>query len=203
MNTIRNKMMLLSILIWIIMAVIWLSMNLFNQRTVEKYNEILQRYLLMNQASEQSQQALTSLNNYRISLSQESLQQYFDDSNKLLHTKSELNWLRNANNAMLLDNFQHMLESQAEAMGLAVRFQKDNNEDEVAKKFDEASNISKYISEATLTLISGEQKTYNAFYRKIIKRSDDLLKMGFWTLALVSLMLLIFSFRFVNSVTQP
>ncbi|MBP3963446.1 sensor histidine kinase, partial [Paenibacillus lignilyticus] len=42
-----------------------------------------------------------------------------------------------------------------------------------------------------------------AFYRKIIKRSDDLLKMGFWTLALVSLMLLIFSFRFVNSVTQP
>ncbi|SFS61777.1 sensor histidine kinase [Paenibacillus sp. BC26] len=203
MNTIRNKMMLLSILIWIIMAVIWLSMSLFNQRTVEKYNEILQRYLLMNQASEQSQQALTSLNNYRISLSQESLQQYFDDSNKLLHTKSELNWLRNANNAMLLDNFQHMLESQAEAMGLAVRFQKDNNEDEVAKKFDEASNISKYISEATLTLISGEQKTYDAFYRKIIKRSDDLLKMGFWTLALVSLMLLIFSFRFVNSVTQP
>ncbi|SEM79777.1 sensor histidine kinase [Paenibacillus sp. OV219] len=203
MKTIRSKMMLLSILIWIIMALIWLSMSAFNQKTVEQYNQILQRYLLMNQASQQSQQTLTSLNNYRITPTEANLRQYQDDNNTLFHTKSELSWLRNPNNEMQLDNFQNMIESQSESMDLVVRFQTDNDEDSVAKKFDEASNISKYISETTLTLISGEQKTYDAFYRKIIKRSNDLFRMGFWTLALVSLLLLLFSFRFVNSVTQP
>ncbi|REE88507.1 histidine kinase/DNA gyrase B/HSP90-like ATPase [Paenibacillus taihuensis] len=203
MKTIRSKMMLLSILIWIIMALIWLSMSAFNQKTVEQYNQILQRYLLMNQASQQSQQTLTSLNNYRITPTESNLKLYEDANITLHHTKSELSWLRNPNNEMQLDNFQNMIESQSEAMDLVVRFQKDNDEDSVAKKFDEASNISKYISETTLALISGEQKTYDTFYRIIIKRSNELFRMGFWTLALVSLLLLLFSFRFVNSVTQP
>ncbi|UKS28902.1 histidine kinase [Paenibacillus sp. HWE-109] len=203
MKTIRSKMMMLSILIWIIMAIIWLSMSIYNQRTVEKYNEILQRYMQMNQASQLSQQSLTSLNKVRMSPTLESLNQYDSANKALLRTKSDLNWLRNLSNRLPLDNLQHMLESQSEAMDLAVRFQKDNDEENAAKAFDEATHISKYISDATLTLISGEQNTYDAFYRNIIKRSDDIKKMGFWTLALVSLLLLLFSYRFVNSVTQP
>ncbi|TXK85178.1 sensor histidine kinase [Paenibacillus sp. N3.4] len=203
MKTIRSKMMMLSILIWIIMAIIWLSMSLYNQSTVEKYNEILQRYMQMNQASQLSQQTLTSLNKFRMAPTLESLNQYTSTNSSLLRTKSDLNWLRNMSNTMQLDNLQHMLESQSEAMDLAVRFQKDNDEENAAKQFDEATNISKYISDATLTLISGEQNTYDAFYRNIIKRSDDIKKMGLWILALVSLVLLLFSYRFVNSVTQP
>jgi len=203
MKTIRSKMMLLSLMIWIIMAIIWISMSIFNQVTVEKYNEILQRYLLMNQASQLSQQALTSLNNYRMSPTLETLSGYQTDNSKLLHTAAEMNWLRNQDNTMRIDNVQNMLESQAETMDLAVRFQKDNDEENAAKEFDEATNMSKYIAEATLTLISGEQTTYDAFYRKIIERSSDIKKMGFWTLALVSLLLLLFSYRFVNSVTEP
>ncbi|OPH47318.1 hypothetical protein BC351_11525 [Paenibacillus ferrarius] len=196
-------MMMLSILIWVIMAIIWISMSLFNQKTVEKYNEILQRYMQMNEASQISRQALTSLNKYRISPTLDSMNQYVEDNSRLLRTRSDMNWLRNMNNSMLLDNLQNMLESQSQAMDLAVRFQKDNDDENAAKEFDEATNMSKYISETTLTLISGEQNTYDAFYRKIIKRSEDIKKMGFWTLALVSLLLLLFSYRFVNSMTQP
>ncbi|WP_079420843.1 sensor histidine kinase [Paenibacillus ferrarius] len=203
MKTIRSKMMMLSILIWVIMAIIWISMSLFNQKTVEKYNEILQRYMQMNEASQISRQALTSLNKYRISPTLDSMNQYVEDNSRLLRTRSDMNWLRNMNNSMLLDNLQNMLESQSQAMDLAVRFQKDNDDENAAKEFDEATNMSKYISETTLTLISGEQNTYDAFYRKIIKRSEDIKKMGFWTLALVSLLLLLFSYRFVNSMTQP
>ncbi|NQX64781.1 sensor histidine kinase [Paenibacillus alba] len=203
MQTIRSKMMMLSILIWVIMAIIWISMSLFNQKTVEKYNEILQRYMQMNQASQISRQSLTSLNKYRISPTLDSMNQYVEDNSRLLRTRSDMNWLRNTSNSMLLDNLQNMLESQSQAMDLAVRFQKDNDDENAAKEFDEATNMSKYISETTLTLISGEQNTYDAFYRKIIKRSEDIKKMGFWTLALVSLLLLLFSYRFVNSMTQP
>ncbi|MEC0228291.1 sensor histidine kinase [Paenibacillus alba] len=203
MQTIRSKMMMLSILIWVIMAIIWISMSLFNQKTVEKYNEILQRYMQMNQASQISRQSLTSLNKYRISPTLDSMNQYVEDNSRLLRTRSDMNWLRNMSNSMLLDNLQNMLESQSQAMDLAVRFQKDNDDENAAKEFDEATNMSKYISETTLTLISGEQNTYDAFYRKIIKRSEDIKKMGFWTLALVSLLLLLFSYRFVNSMTQP
>ncbi|UJF36062.1 sensor histidine kinase [Paenibacillus hexagrammi] len=203
MKTIRSKMMLLSMLICTIMGIIWLSMSIFNQITVEKYNEILQRYLLMNQASEFSQSSLTSLNKYRMSPTLDALHVYESENNKLLLTKSEMNWLRNRNNSMLLENLQNMLDSQSQAMELAVRFQQDSDEENAAKQFDEATNISKYVSEATLKLISGEQMTYDEFYRIMIKRSSDINKMGFWTLALVSLLLLLFSYRFVNSVTEP
>lgn len=203
MKTIRSKMMMLSLIIWIIMACIWLSMSIFNQRTVEKYNGILQRYLLMNQASELSRQALTTLNTYRMSPTDENLRRYVEDNNRLLRTKLDMNMLRNPNNGMQLDNFQHMVDSQSQAMDLVVRFQRDNDDEAVAVQFDEASNVSNYISEATLSLISSEQHTYDAFYRKIIDRSNEIKKMGFWALAFVSLTLLLFSYRFVNSVTRP
>ncbi|NBD23539.1 sensor histidine kinase [Paenibacillus glycinis] len=203
MKTIRNKMMMLSLIIWIIMAFIWISMSIFNQRTVEKYNGILQRYLLMNQASELSRQALTTLNGYRMSPTEENLRRYVEDDNRLLRTKLDMNKLRNPNNDMLLVNFQHMVDSQSEAMNLAVRFQRDNDDDAGAEQFDEASNISAYISETTLSLIGGEQKTYDAFYRQIIARSNEIKKMGFWALAFVSLLLLLFSYRFVSGVTRP
>ncbi|SFI31387.1 Histidine kinase-, DNA gyrase B-, and HSP90-like ATPase [Paenibacillus sp. UNC496MF] len=203
MKTIRNKMMMLSLIIWIIMAFIWISMSIFNQRTVEKYNGILQRYLLMNQASELSRQALTSLNEYRISPTEDRLRRYVADNNQLLRTKLDMRALRNANNGMLLDNFQNMVESQSEAMDLAVRFQREHDEEAVSAQFDEASNISAYIAETTLTLISGEQRTYDAFYRQIIRRSDEIKTLGFWALAFVSVLLLLFSYRFVSGVTRP
>lgn len=203
MRTIRGKMMLLSLLIWIIMAMTWISMSIFNQRTVEKYNEILQRYLLMNEASQQSQQALTALNDYRISPTVDTLNRYKSENSQLLQTKSELNILRNSNNVMALDNFQNMIESQSQAMDLAVRSQLENDEENTSGQFEEATKISQFISEATLTLISGEQTTYDAFYRTMIKRSSEMINLGFWMLALVSILLLVFSYQFVNGVTQP
>ncbi|MBM7563432.1 sensor histidine kinase [Paenibacillus sacheonensis] len=203
MKTIRSKMMMLSIIIWIIMAFIWISMSIFNQRTVEKYNDILQRYLLMNQASELSRQALTTLNTYRMSPTEDNLRKYVEDGNRLLRMKMDMNLLRNPNNEMQLVDFQHMVDSQSQAMNLAVRFQRDHDDEAVAEQFDEASNISGYISEAALSLIGSEQHTYDNFYRQIIERSNEIKKMGFWTLAFVSLLLLLFSYRFVNSVTRP
>ena len=54
MNTIRKKIIWLSLGSWIVMAGVWLSLSIYNQQTIEAYNTILQRYIFMNEISKLS-----------------------------------------------------------------------------------------------------------------------------------------------------
>ena len=46
------------------MGIIWLTLTYYNQKTQEQSNDILQRYLRMNEVTTASQQIITNLNNY-------------------------------------------------------------------------------------------------------------------------------------------
>lgn len=203
MITIHKKIIFLCIIIWMIMAVIWLVMSYYNQKTVEKYNEILQRYLLMNQTMDLSQSSMTALNLYMLDTSDEHLDQYKLVSSGIKQMKDQLFSLQNKDNYISLINYNHMLDSQLEEMNLAVASMQANRLELGANHFDEVTKISNYISEATLNLLSRELTTYDDFYRKMIQQSNDLQKMGFWMLALASFILLLFSYRFASGITRP
>ena len=52
------------LVVLVIMVVIWIALTYYNQKTQDQYNEILQRYLRMNEVTSTSQQMVTDLNNY-------------------------------------------------------------------------------------------------------------------------------------------
>lgn len=180
MNTIRKKIIWLSLGSWIVMAGVWLSLSIYNQQTIEAYNTILQRYIFMNEISKLSSNSVALVNRFMDERQESQLGAYAKIRQQLMEDESKLGSLTNPNNEVALVNYGNMIRSQFEAMEQTIVNVRMDDRETAQEHFDEATNISKYISEATLALLSTELRTYNVFYESMIERSRDLQKMGFW-----------------------
>ncbi|WP_066070264.1 sensor histidine kinase [Neobacillus soli] len=203
MKTIRNKIIFLFAVIWIMISLVWLLMIYSNQKTIENYNEILHRYLLIKEVSQLSQDSINALNHYFINAAADSKNEYLVLSGKLKESQEKLIGLRNQNNIISLMNYDNMIKSQLESMELAASFFQKRNDTKASFLFNEAAKTSTYISETTLLLINGELETYVNLYKKIIQQSKDSVLLSFLTLASTSFTILLIFFKFSNEITRP
>ncbi|MUT68765.1 sensor histidine kinase [Paenibacillus sp. NEAU-GSW1] len=203
MNTIQKKIWLLVAIVVFIMAAIWVTLTYYNQKMQDQYNHILQRYLQMNDASAYSQQLVISLNNYIQAPSSSKLANLETDRHRLLEARQHIEGLRNSGNYFTLTNYLNLIDSLADSSDRSVRFLNDKNREEALNDFSDATRLSTYISEMTLTLMDTELKTYDQFYRGIIGQSAELKKLGIWMLALITVLLLLFTYWFSLSITRP
>jgi len=203
MNSIQKKIWTLTAVVLFIMAAIWFALTYYNQKTQSQYNDILQRYLRMNEVTGASQSTVTALNNYLLSPSDENMAALNASKEKLGIARVEVLGLRNSENDFALTNYMNLIDSLLETTERSVMFQSEKESEDSAKAFSEADRISKYISEMTLTLLDTELKTYDRFYRSIIEQSTELKKLGILLLLLITLVLLLFTYAFSLSITRP
>jgi sensor histidine kinase YesM len=203
MNKIQKKIWTLAAVILFIMAAIWIALTYYNQKTQNQYNDILQRYLYMNEVTSSSQQMITDLNNYLLTPTRDNRKQLDQSKEKILKAKNEIFVLRNTENDFALTNYENLIDSLIETTDRSLMYQSEKETEASAKEFTEANRISKYISETTLTLLNKELKTYDRFYRGIIKQSVELNKLGIWLLLLITFLLLWITYWFSLSITRP
>ncbi|TVY01296.1 sensor histidine kinase [Cohnella terricola] len=203
MNSIQKKILTLSAVVIFSMVVIWVVLTYYNQRTQEQYNDILQRYLRMNEVTNLSQDMVTALNNYLQDPTPMKLHALNDSKLKLLESKQRMAELRNEHNVFTLTNYMNMIDSLVGSTDLSINSQRQKNNEMSLTRFAEATRISKYISEMTLSLIDKELKTYDTFYRGIIQQSAQLKKMGFVIVGFISIVLVLFAYWFSLSITRP
>ncbi|BCB04254.1 sensor histidine kinase [Bacillus sp. KH172YL63] len=203
MTIIQKKILTLTSLVMIIMSAIWLALTYYNYRTHEQYNEILNRYLDMNEASRTSQQVVTDLNNYMVDTNHDTLQKLENSKEQLIEAKTGIYSLRNVDNDFTLTNYLHLIDSLVETTDRFILFQKERDAEASAQEFAEANRISSYISEMTLNLIDKELTTYNGMYRGIMEQSAEVIKLGIWVLLLITCILLVGSYWFSLGITRP
>ncbi|MGG3915332.1 sensor histidine kinase [Rossellomorea vietnamensis] len=203
MTTIQKKILTLTTVVMIIMSAIWLALTYYNYRTHEQYNEILKRYLNMNEVSRASQQVVTDLNNYMVDTNDRTLKQLEKSKEGVKSAKSGVYSLRNRDNDFTLTNYLNLIDSLVETTDRLILFQKERDAEASAQEFAEANRISGYISEMTLTLIDKELTTYNVMYRGIMEQSAEVIKLGIWVLLLITCLLLIASYWFSLGITRP
>ncbi len=203
MTRIQKKIWTLAAVVLSIMAAIWLGLTYYNQKTQDQYNDILQRYLRMNEATLASQRLVASLNDYLLSPSPQRRRELQTSKEAMGEAKSRVLGLRNVDNDFELSNYVHLIDSLVEASDRSLLFREENDAEGAGKAFSEASRVSMYISEMTLTLIDKELETYDRFYRSIIERSEALNRLGFWLLLLIMFALGVFVYWFSLSITRP
>ncbi|QMV41120.1 sensor histidine kinase [Cohnella cholangitidis] len=203
MNSIQKKIWTLAAVVLFIMASIWIALTYYNQKTQNQYNDILQRYLRMNEVTSASQQTITALNNYLLKPTEANLVQLNESKEQIRRAKLEVIDLRNAENNFALTNYMNLIDSLVETTDRSLMFQSGKEAEDSAETFSEATRISKYISEMTLTLLDTELKTYDRFYRGIIEQSAELKKLGILLLLLITFLLLLFTYWFSLSITRP
>lgn len=203
MNTIQKKIWMLATVVLFIMVSIWLTLTYYNQKTQNQYNEILQRYLSMNEVTSASQLVIMNLNNYLLNPSLSNLEQIHGSQEKIRQAKYEVYNLMNTENEFALTNYIHLIDSFIETTDRSLMFQTAKEIESSALAFSEATRISKYISEMTLILINSELKTYDRFYRGIIQQSIEIKKLGIWLLLLITSLLLLLTYWFSLTITRP
>ncbi|MEK4520670.1 histidine kinase [Psychrobacillus sp. FSL W7-1457] len=203
MTTIHKKIWILVTVVLVIMGIIWLTLTYYNQQTQEQTNDVLQRYLRMNEVTTASQKIITSLNNYLLSPTEKNRQQLDQSIVDIQEVQQDAADLRNVENSFSLTNYIHLIDSLIETTERSIMFLNEQSIEESTKEFNEANRISMYISEMTLTILDSELQTYNEFYRDIIKQSEELQKLGIYLLLLITCVLLLATHWFSLSITKP
>ncbi|MBW5447945.1 HAMP domain-containing protein [Cohnella sp. CFH 77786] len=203
MNSIQKKILTLSAIVLFIMVLIWVVLIYYNQKTQDQYNRILQRYLQMNEVTATSNRMVTALNNYLQDPSQLHLGELNESKRRLQEAQGQISRLQNGGNAFTLTNYVNLIDSFVESTNRSVKSADEKNNEDSLNYFTEATRFSNYISDTTLTLLDKELKTYDQFYRGIIEQSEELKKLGLWMLALITVLLLVFTYWFSLSITRP
>ena len=203
MNSIQKKILLLTTIVLIIMACMWMALTYYNNKTQQQYNEILQRYLKLNEVTSSSQSVITDLNNYMIKPTKEKEEQLNRSKERIERAKQNVYSLRNEENNFVLTNYIHLIDSFMETTNRLLLFLAENDGEGAAQEFSEATRISNYISEMSLTLVDTELKTYDVFYRSIIEQSGEVMKLGIFILLLIIGVLFFVTYWFSLSITRP
>ncbi|KYG58545.1 sensor histidine kinase [Planococcus maritimus] len=203
MNTIQKKIWMLAGIVIVMMFAIWLALTFYNQKMQDQYNDILERYLQMNEVTASSQQTVTNLNDHLSNPTARSATTLVSSQQRLQDAQASLLELRNADNEFSLTNYSNMIESFTETVERSVTFSEQGENDIAASEFTEANRMSVYISEMTLSIFNSELRTYERFYRDIIRQSQELNTMGILLLSLTSVLLLLFTYLFSLSITKP
>jgi sensor histidine kinase YesM len=203
MNRIQKKIWMLAMIVLFFMSAIWIALTYYNQKTQNQYNDILQRYLSFNEVTISSQKLVTDLNNYLLLPSPANLERISLSKEQIRKAKYEVYKLKNVENDFALTNYINLIDSLIETADRSLLFQSEEETEDSAQEFGEASRISMYISEMTLTLLDKELKTYDRSYRGIIAQSKELNKLGFWLMLLITFLLLLITYWFSLSITRP
>ena len=203
MRTIQQKIWMLIAIVLFVMIAIWLTLTFYNQKTQDQYNDILQRYLEMNEVTNASQQVITDLNNFLIDPSFDNESKLSGSAKEVLAAQAAVSDLRNEENDFILTNYINLIDSFMETVERSVSYQNAGDADSSLVEFSEANRISTYISEMTLSIIDSELKSYESFYRDIIVKSDDLNQMGIWLFLMMTTFLLLLAYLFSLSITRP
>lgn len=203
MNTIRKKILTLTTMTVVMMLIIWIALTVYNRQTQDQYNNVLQRYLLLNEINMSSQQLISDLNHYMSESEPEYIEKLDQTKALLLDNQSNVWALGHQENEFELVNYVYLTDSLIETVDRSIRLSLQDDREAAEREFNDATRIANYISETTMTLIDIELKTYDTFYRHIINQSGNINQLGIWLFLFLCFNLIVMTYLISRSITRP
>ncbi|GEN57127.1 hypothetical protein GCM10012290_17720 [Halolactibacillus alkaliphilus] len=206
MHKIKHKVALFMVVVIATLFIIWLSLTYFNRQTQANYNDILERYLILNEANTKSDQLMTTLSallTETVNEDTEKLPQLEHEWEAIQQLETQLATLENNTNQNQLTNYLYLLDSLVESTDRAIRLYEQQDVEQAQRELHDAIRIQTYISDQTLQLLDQELKTYDSFYRGMIEQSRSINAFGFWLLIFLVLILILVTYLFQRQITYP
>lgn len=203
MNTIQRKIFTLTSVIVVIMMGIWVALSFYIRQTHDQYNDILQRYLVLNEVNEDSQNLIMDLNNYLYDPTEDNLREIEEREVKIQNMENQVWNLGHVENEFELVNYIHLTDSLMATVERSVSLADQEESEAAFREFSEATRIANYISNTKTSLVETEIDTFDVVYRGIIARSTEVNQFGIWLILLLTSTLVIFSYQLSRSITRP
>lgn len=203
MNRIRTKLLLFLLILVILLNGVAFLLYQSNKHSIGQYNQLLNRFFLLNEVSQKTNSVYQSLNIYLAKQTPKTYQKYLHERKELKQDQAKLPEIANENNDLTLENYQHMITSFLEESAIVSGAFQDQNIDRYSSHLKETKNISGFIHDATLTLLNGELTRYQGFYQKVHQRGAYFNQMGILVFISTFLLCLLFAYWFSRGITKP
>ena len=171
---------------------------------IGEYDSGFKRFLLLNEISQQTDTVVEKVNAYILEKDHLYLEEYLGEKEKLLANKERLQGkIGNHDNFLALLNYENMLDSFMEECDLAISAFKAADIHLYSQHFNEASAISSFIHETTLTLIDKELSSYQPYFGQMTERAHYLKMTAIFLFSGTLIFSALFAVKISGGITRP
>lgn len=171
---------------------------------VTDYDYSMRRLLLFNEISQRTNRLVEQLNAYLTEKDERYFWEYERQYRWLQQHRQQVGeTLSNRNNRLLVQNYEHMIESLLEEGALTVYHFQAGNISLYSSHLHEAMEIASFIQETTLSLINNELTTYQHFYDEVEERNRYFRYMGIGLFVTTFLLGILLAVWFSGGITKP
>ncbi|WP_026672536.1 sensor histidine kinase [Alkalihalobacterium bogoriense] len=204
MNKIKTKLMLFFVLLFLTLNSLSLFLFINHKQTVEQYDHILNRFFLLNDISQISNEAYDSMNTYLIKKTPEDLEQFYESRQQLKLAQARLDTeLMNTNNYVIVKNYQRMIESLIEESDMTIGMFMNEEIERYSVRQAESLKLLGFIQENTLNIVNDELTQFHSYYEAMNHRNHYMQSMGFAMFSGTFFMGFLFALLFSNGITRP
>jgi len=204
MMRIRTKLLLFFLVLIFIMNAVAYFLFQNGQRSVDQYDQFLQRYFLVNKVSQTTDQVYIKLNDYMVEHSPEYYDAYLNERKDLEDNVSALSKvMKDDVNQIDVDNYMNMITSYLDESGIVSDAFRNQEIDVYSEHLSEVLKIKQYIQNATLTLINSELTHYQGFYHNLNQKNHYYQSMGISMVIAAILLAILFALWFSQGITRP
>ncbi|KQL52579.1 histidine kinase [Heyndrickxia shackletonii] len=204
MIRIRTKLILYFIILVVLVNGVAFYLYSSSEQILREYDRSFQRFLLLNEISQQTNTLVEKMNAYIVEKDPVYLNEFNKTNIQLRSNKKRLDSeIQNKSNYVVLTNYENMLESFLDDSYIAISAFQDNDINQYSSYFNEATDISGYIQENTLSLINQELTSYQLFYNQMVKRNHYYRITAGLFLSAVFILCTILAIRISGGITNP
>jgi len=203
---IKTKLMMFFVILILLLSGLAFLLFQNNSRSIEQYNNILNRFFLLNEIYQKTIQVNTSIQAYALDPTEENelLHSFDTQASELVKYKEQLlREIKNDANYLLIKNYTNMIESFLEQGHLTVESVSLTHQSIYYDHMAQAGKISRFIQDSTLKLINNELSNYHSFYINMNNKNENYQKLGVYVFITAILLCTIFTFWFSEGITRP
>ncbi|CAH0346477.1 sensor histidine kinase [Bacillus sp. CECT 9360] len=173
MRTIRNKLLVYFFVFVVLFNVVSVSIYFSSRSFLSEYDASFERFLLMNQISQNANQLYENTNEYVVEKNQTAIQDFHHVRHQLEENIVALQTNENSLDPVQLQKYINTIKNFVQECEITVGFVIGDDIDQYTKHLREARTTSSYLQETTLALIDLELTDYQSFYAGMDQRNDS------------------------------
>lgn len=201
---IRTKLMLFFMVLVLFFSAMTVFLHSNNRAIVKQYDEVLQRFFLLNEIYRTTSKVNESMNNYFLNLTEESYQQYLQQFDRLRKYQQRLvPGIESERNYLIIKNYNHMIEQFLEECTTSIEKYAKQDINEYYTHLAQAGKLSGFIQDMTLPLINSELTDYQYYYSMMRKQNMYFQWLSISLLFSTVIICAMFVYTFSSGITRP
>ncbi|MBS4208694.1 sensor histidine kinase [Bacillus sp. FJAT-50079] len=204
MNKIKVKLMIFFLTIFVLMNGVSAFLYINHKHTLSQYDHLLDRFFLINDISQVSQDTFDSMNSFLLHKTQDDLTAFYTYRKQLKEKQRALKrTIMNGQNSVSVKNYEMMIGSFIEETDVTIGLFMSEQIESYPTRQAESFKLLSFLQDRTLQLLNDEFTQFQSYYLEMNGRNQHMEYMGFALFSASFFIVLLFSLLFSENITKP